>query len=287
MLLIADGGSTKTNWVAIDDSGQKLTFDSEGYNPYFVDSAYISQSLSAILPPDFNADSVENIYFYGAGVQNEDKAVVLKSAFEGVFSNADSFVGHDLLASARALLGFNSGFAAILGTGTNSCLYDGTTITHHIDSGAHILGDEGSGFYMGKRILIDFLRGAMPEVLLQKFKARYQLDSDLVHEAVYSQPLANRYCASFTRFIAEDYREHDYSMNLITNSFNDFFKNIVSLYPGYSNHTFNCVGSIGYVFKDVLQEVATSWDMPTGNIIKSPIEGLVAYHTTEVASKSA
>ena len=287
MLLIADGGSTKTNWVVIDDSGKRTTFNSEGYNPYFVDSSYIVKSLTAVLPLDLNISAIKKLYFYGAGVQNQEKAGVLKSAFEQIFPNAQAFVGHDLLASARALLGFNSGFAAILGTGTNSCLYNGSSIIHHIDSGAHILGDEGSGFYIGKRLLIDYLRGAMPEELSQRFKLQYNLDSDKVHEAVYSMPLANRYCASFSKFIAADYHDHDYSMNLIKTSFNDFFKNIVSLYPNHTQYSFNSVGSVGYVFRDVLQQVAEAWDMPVGNIIKSPLEGLIDYHTSVRASKIA
>lgn len=278
MLLIADGGSTKTNWCVIDSLGNRLGFDSEGYNPYFVDSSYITRSLSEVIPPDLQRNEVSNIYFYGAGVQNPEKARVIEDALTEIFPAAKSLVGHDLLASARSLLGDEAGFAAILGTGTNSCLYNGFEISHHIDSGAHILGDEGSGFYIGKRLLIDYLRGVMPAGLAAEFREQFGLTSDDVHEAVYSKPLANRYCAGFSRFISDNYRDHDYTLNLLTKAFNDFFANIVCLYPNYNKYKFNCIGSVGYTFQDVLKNVALSWGMEPGVIFRSPLEGLIKYH---------
>jgi len=285
MLLIADGGSTKTNWCVIDSKGQRSYFNSEGYNPYFVDSDYIVASLSKVLPGNLNKEAVGSIYFYGAGIQNREKASVLVDAFKVIFPNSLAWVEHDLLASARALLGFEAGFAAILGTGTNSCLYNGTEIIHHIDSGAHVLGDEGSGFYIGKRLLIDYLRGAMPEELHKSFKAEYNLTSDEVHEAVYSKPLANRYCAGFSRFIADNYNDFEYSRNLLKAAFNDLFKNIISLYPDYQQYKFNCIGSVGHHFQDILKEVATEWGMEIGKILQAPLDGLVEYHLAKIASE--
>ena len=279
MLLIADGGSTKTNWCIIENSGQQTFFDSEGYNPYFVDDAYIIKSLNKVWLSTIKKLNISEIYFYGAGVQNEDKANVIKEALKVLFPNSTSFVGHDLLASARALLGSRPGFAAILGTGTNSCIYDGTKIIRHVDSGAHILGDEGSGFYMGKRLLIDYMRGNMPKEISDNFKEAYQLTTDDIHEAVYSKPLANRYCAGFSKFINEENLKDDYLYNLVKISFHDFFKNIVSVYPSYKDYSFNCIGSVGYNFRSILTEVASEWGMETGKIIKSPLLDLVEYHT--------
>lgn len=278
MLLIADGGSTKTSWCVIDNFGTKTFFDSEGYNPYFVDSEYIIKSLTKILPTELQKFNVSKIYFYGAGVQNEDKAVVIKTALKTIFTNSVIFVGHDLLASARALLGMEAGFAAILGTGTNSCLYNGSKITHHVDSGAHILGDEGSGFYMGKKLLIDYMRGHMPVEISHDFRDKYQLSADDIHEAVYSTPLANRYCAGFSKFITESNLSNPYIRDIVTSSFDDFFKKIVSKYPDYKMYTFNCIGSVGYNFREILIEVAEKWGMQTGKIIKSPLPDLVKYH---------
>ena len=278
MLLIADGGSTKTSWCVIDRVGHKSYFETEGYNPYFVNSEYITTSLTNKLPADLKRSDITNIYFYGAGVQNEDKALVIKNALKIVFPNSVSFVGHDLLASARALLGTNSGFAAILGTGTNSCLYNGKEITNHVDSGAHILGDEGSGFYMGKKLLIDYIRGHMPLEISASFKEAYQLTADDIHEAVYSKPLANRYCAGFSKFINEANLHNPYIRDIVKSSFDDFFRKIVSKYPRFQEHTFNCIGSVGFNFREILIEVATEWGMGTGKIIKSPLPDLVDYH---------
>ena len=279
MLFSADGGSTKTNWCIIESSGKQVFFDSEGYNPYFVDSDYIVQSLRKIVGTTANRMKISKVYFYGAGVQNEEKAVIIKQALKVVFPNSTSYVGHDLLASARALLGSNAGFSAILGTGTNTCLYDGSKITHHVDSGAHILGDEGSGFYMGKKLLIDYIRGHMPQTIAESFKAAYQLTTDDIHEAVYSKPLANRYCAGFSKFITESNLKSDYIYDLVKSSFEDFFKKIVSKYPSYQDYTFNCIGSVGYNFRDILTIVATEWGMETGKIIKSPLINLIEFHT--------
>jgi len=279
MLLIADGGSTKTSWCVIDSVEQRSYFETEGYNPYFVNSEYITTSLTSKLPGNLQRSDIKNIHFYGAGVQNEDKAGVIKEALITIFPNSVIFVGHDLLASARALLGGKSGFAAILGTGTNSCLYDGEDITFHVDSGAHILGDEGSGFYMGKKLLIDYMRGHMPVDISASFKDAYQLTADDIHEAVYSKPLANRYCAGFSKFISEANLDNAYIRDVVKSSFDDFFKKIVSKYPNYQEHTFNCIGSVGYNFREILTEVATEWGMSTGKIIKSPLPDLVEYHT--------
>lgn len=142
---------------------KKIYFNTEGYNPYFVDSDYIVHSLKKGLPQDLPFEKVSEVNYYGAGVHNGEKAKIVEVALQKVFPNAKVEVGHDLLAAARALLGDQPGFAAILGTGTNSCIYDGQEITHNIDSAAYILGDEGSGSYIGKKLLTDFIRGLMPE----------------------------------------------------------------------------------------------------------------------------
>src|SRR5690606_37472698 len=134
MIIIADGGSTKTIWCLLDNAGQKVYFNTEGYNPYFVDSEYIVNSLKKGLPKDLPFDQISEVNYYGAGVHNEEKANIVVKALQQVFVNSQVFVGHDLLAAARALLGEQAGFAAILGTGTNTCIYDGNGIVQNIDS---------------------------------------------------------------------------------------------------------------------------------------------------------
>jgi N-acetylglucosamine kinase-like BadF-type ATPase len=278
MKLIADGGSTKTNWCLVNDEGKKVYFNTEGYNPYFVSQEYIIQSLNSNLPADLEKDQLSEVNYYGAGCSTEDKRKLVEEAMKQVFVNAKVNIGHDLLAAARALLGHNEGFAAILGTGTNTCIYDGKNITHNIDSGAYILGDEGSGCYIGKKLLIDYLRGYMPEAVRKNFWDTYHLTPDDVNEQVYSQPLANRFCAGFSKFVYDNNVHLEYTRNLVKTSFEDFFRNLVTRYPDYQKFTFNCIGSVGYNFRNVLEEVVTENGMVMGNIIRSPIDNLVKFH---------
>lgn len=278
MKLIADGGSTKTNWCLVNDEGKKVYFNTEGYNPYFVSKEYIIQSLNSNLPADLEKEKLSEVNYYGAGCSTEDKRKLVEEAMKQVFVNAKVNIGHDLLAAARALLGHNEGFAAILGTGTNTCIYDGKNITHNIDSGAYILGDEGSGCYIGKKLLIDYLRGYMPEAVRKNFWDTYHLTPDDVNEQVYSQPLANRFCAGFSKFVYDNNVHLEYTRNLVKTSFEDFFRNLVTHYPNYQKYTFNCIGSVGYNFRNVLEEVVTENGMIMGNIIRSPIDNLVKFH---------
>lgn len=278
MIIIADGGSTKTNWCLLNDEGQKIYFNTEGYNPYFVEGDYVIDSLRKNLPEDLQYDKITEVNFYGAGVHNEEKANELKEAFQVIFHSSKIFVGHDLLAAARALLGKKAGFAAILGTGTNTCLYDGNDVKFQIDSGAYILGDEGSGCYIGKKLLIDYLRGYMPEAVRANFWETYKLTPDDIQENVYSKPLANRFCAQFSKFVYDNTANLEYTHNLVKTSFQDFFKNLVSHYPNYQDYELNCIGSVAYNFRNVLEEVATEYGMKLGSLIRSPIDNLVKFH---------
>jgi hypothetical protein len=185
----------------------------------------------------------------------------------------------DLVGSARALLGRSAGFAAILGTGTNSCIYDGEKITRYIDSLGFLLGDEGSGGYMGKRLLGDYIRGYMPKEVSDRFWDTYQLTGEQLIDRIYSAAMPNRYCAAYTRFLTGEHAGHEYlEQHVIRGSFRDFFNNIVKHYPDYQKHLFNSVGSVGWIFRDRLIEVAAEFGMETGIIICSPMEGLVKYH---------
>jgi len=278
MIIIADGGSTKTNWCLLDSSGKKIYFNTEGYNPYFVSSEYIQSSLKKGLPEDLQLDQISEVYYYGAGVHNDEKANIIKDAFSTFFTKAKISIGHDLLAAARALLGKEPGFAAILGTGTNTCIYDGKDVALNIDSAAYILGDEGSGCYIGKKLLTDYVRGLMPDNVREEFWNTYKVTPDQVMDRVYTQPLANRFCASFSKFVYDNNVNIEYSRNIVKTSFVDFFTNLVSKYPNYKNYTFNCIGSVGYNFRNVLEETAEEFGMKIGKIVRSPIDDLVKYH---------
>jgi glucosamine kinase len=278
MIIIADGGSTKTNWCLLNQDNKKVYFNTEGYNPYFVTKEYIVESLKKNLPIDLDLGNISEVNFYGAGVHNEEKVTIVKDALELVFTRSKVFVGHDLLAAARALLADKPGFAAILGTGTNTCIYDGKEITYQIDSGAYILGDEGSGCYIGKKLLVDYLRGYMPESVRESFWNTYKLTPDDVQENVYTKPLANRFCASFSKFVYDETSDRNYTRGIVKDAFDAFFKNLVSHYPNYQSYSLNCIGSVAYSFRDILEEVATAYGMKIGTLLRSPIDNLVQYH---------
>ncbi len=278
MIIIADGGSTKTNWCLVTEEGKKVYFNTEGYNPYFSSTEYIIKSLRETLPTDLEKDDITEVNYYGAGCSTPEVRKIVADAMQAVFTKSKIYIGHDLLAAARALLGNTSGFAAILGTGTNTCLYDGKEVVQNIDSGAYILGDEGSGCYIGKKLLVDYLRGYMPEAVRKLFWDTFHLTPDDVNEQVYTQPRANRFCASFSKFVYDSPVNIEYSRNIVRTSFEDFFRNLVTHYPDYQKYTFNCIGSVGYNFRNVLEEVILENGMVVGNIIRSPIDNLVKYH---------
>lgn len=280
MIIIADGGSTKTNWCLLNEEGKKYYFNTEGYNPYFVDSEYITNSMRKALPQDLPFEEITKIYYYGAGVHNAEKAEIVRIAIKNIFKHTQQVeVAHDLIAAARALLADEPGFAAILGTGTNTCLYDGQVITLNISSAAYILGDEGSGSHIGKKLLTDYVRGYMPEDVRQIFWDTYKLTPDDVMDAVYTKPLANRFCASFSKFVYDVTVNIGYSRAIVEASFEDFFRNLVSRYPDYQKYSFNCIGSVGYTFRNILEDKVAEYGMPMGKIVRSPIDDLVQYHS--------
>jgi N-acetylglucosamine kinase-like BadF-type ATPase len=278
MILIADGGSTKCSWCQLDDAHQRVYFNTEGYNPDFINTAGIVASLTQNLPSTLPREEVTDVYFYGAGVSSAQKAEVIAGALRQVFPKCKAHVTEDLLAAARALLGRKPGFAAILGTGTNSCIYDGEKIIYNVDSLGYFLGDEGSGSFFGKRLLRDYLRGLLPDGLQEALKEEYHLGSrNDILDRLYNQPLPNRFLASFAKF-AYDHNNVPYCREIVVDAFEAFFQNLVLHYPRYQEYTFNCVGSVGYNFRDVLTQVAKSHGMEVGKIIRSPIDDLVTFH---------
>ena len=278
MILIADGGSTKSNWCQLDDNRNRVYFNTEGYNPDFIDTEGIAASLGRSLPDTLPREQVRAVHYYGAGVSSAAKAEVIGRAMRQMFPGAEVTVTEDLLAAARALLGRGPGFAAILGTGTNSCLYDGEKITYNVDSLGYFLGDEGSGSYIGKRLLRDYLRQQLPEGLAEPFRETYELGSrNDILDRLYNQPLPNRYLASFAKF-AYDHNNVSYCRDIVLKGFEAFFQNLVRHYPRYQDYSFNCVGSVGYNFRDALTQGARAHGMEVGKIIRSPIDDLVSYH---------
>lgn len=278
MKLIADSGATKSDWVLIDGARVVLSFSTKGYTPTFWALEDIAADLKASLPEGFPATGVGEVWFYGAGVtpaHEEPMASVLAEVFAGAEVHAAS----DTLGACRALLGDSAGFAAILGTGMNTCFFDGEKIAYKVAALGFILGDEGSGAYIGRRYVVDYLRGNMPDGVAAVAEKAIGLDMAGVIDRVYHQPSPNAWCAQFAKVVAEHMGEDSYYWNLVRACFDDFLWNVVSRYEDYERMELNCVGSVAYAFRDILELVANQYHMRIGKIIKAPMEGLVEYHS--------
>ena len=275
MRLIADSGSTKVDWRAIHSDGSVQEITTAGINPFFQSEEQIIYELQQHLLPDISA-TVTEIHFYGAGVASPEKIQVLKDCFTAVFPKAASNAYSDLLAAARALCGKEAGIAGILGTGANSCFYDGSDIADNVPACGYILGDEGSGAVLGKKFISDYLKRQLPADLRASFDQKYGLNYGSVIERVYRQPFPNRYLATFSVFLNEN-RDNPHIHKLLTSSFEEFFTRNIIQYD-YKKYKVNLVGSVAFYYEDIITEVAKKLGIKIGTILKSPIIGLVDYH---------
>lgn len=280
MILIADSGSTKTDWRLIDKNQNISQYKTKGFNPYLQTEIEITTILKEELCTELKSDIIEKIFFYGAGCSSKKLCDVIHGALQKIFENANIEVEHDLLAAARALFHYEDGIAAILGTGSNSCVYDGKEIIEHIPSTGYILGDEGSGCDMGKRLIKAVVTKDIPKDLHKKFVSQYHADYTLILENVYKKPFPNRYLASFSHFISHNI-SHPYISELVFKSFNSFFDNYICRYSDYKNKKMRCVGSIGFYLSNILRNAANNNSVALDRIIESPIAGLTLYHITK------
>ena len=290
MILIADSGSTKTDWALISPSvlssqlsvlsSQLSVLSSQGLNPVHQSRETILQILRSELLPKLDGSEIESVFFYGSGVRPEMEPVMANLLRE-VFPQAETIEAHsDLLGSARALCGHNYGIASILGTGANSCLYDGTSIVMNTPAMGYILGDEGSGASLGKRLLHDLYKG----VLSEKVKASFETETGLVMpeiiNKVYRQPLPNRFLASLSTFI-HTHLDIPEMRQLVIDTFVDFFRFNIAPYQR-PDLPVSFVGSIAYFFESELREAAESQGFTLGTILRSPIEGLICFHNNTI-----
>jgi N-acetylglucosamine kinase-like BadF-type ATPase len=275
MRLIADSGSTKVDWRAIHSDGSVQEITTAGINPFFQTEEQIVYELQQNLLPDISA-SVNEIHFYGAGVSSPEKVQVLQNCFRKVFPKARSSAYTDLLAAARALCGRKPGIAAILGTGANSCFYDGNEIVDNVPACGFILGDEGSGAVLGKKFISDYLKRQLPADLNTLFDQKYNLNYNSIIERVYRQPFPNRYLATFSVFLHQN-RNNPYVEKLLRNSFEEFFTRNVMQYD-YKKYPVNLVGSVAFHYEEIIKDVAKGLGVKIGTILQSPIEGLAEYH---------
>lgn len=275
MQLIADSGSTKVSWRAIKDDGSVVEIETSGINPVFMEDADIEKILSESLVPAIG-NKVDNFWFYGAGVVGGEPSAKLERCFQKVFPGSSCEAVSDVMAAARALCGHKPGIACILGTGANSCFYDGEKIASNVKAGGFILGDEASGAYLGKRLISDFIKGLLPEAVEKEFVKRYRLDYLAIVQKVYREPLPSRFLASFSPFINE-FRNHPHIANLLKSSFDEFLSRNIIHYD-YKKYPVNFVGSIAFYYKDILEKAVASKGMRMGVVLKGPIDGLVEYH---------
>jgi len=280
MILIADGGSTKTDWRLLKDGQEYKQFQTTGFNPYLLSTEEIETILWKELQPQINNTGVSKIYYYGAGCSTSIKNQVVELALERVFPNARISIDHDLLGAARALCGDEAGIAAILGTGSNSCYYDGKSITEHIFSLGYFFGDEGSGAFMGKNLISAYLHGELPPDLEADLRINYPMSRENILDAVYNKPAPSRFLASFSTFILK-HQDHPFMQQLIMENFRKFFKYQVCCYPEYQNVPVNFVGSVAFHYQAYLQTICQEFSARIGKIIQAPIDGLVTYHIKE------
>lgn len=276
MILIADSGSSKTSWCLTDSNGITKYFFTNGINPFFRTTEDIADELRDKFLPETRAD-IKQIFFYGAGVINQEKGNIVKNALQQLFTKAKIEVQSDLLAAARATLGKEKGIACILGTGSNSCLYNGVDIIEHVPPLGFILGDEGSGAVLGRKLLADFLKGIMTEGIAEKFKAGFKLTYADLLDSVYKKEKPNKFLAQFVPFLSENISQ-EYCSTLVETSFEEFVKRNIYRYSGFAKQPICFVGSVAFHFQEQLKNVLDKNHLQYKTVLKEPLNGLLKFH---------
>ncbi len=274
--LIADSGSTKTEWCLLKGN-IKTIFTSQGMSPYFISGEKMENIIRLEVFPSIKKIKVEELYYYGTGCTNPVNLRMVKKVLKNCFPGAMVFVETDVAGAAKALCGDEKGIACILGTGSSSCYYNGKRIIKNSPGLGFILGDEGSGAYLGKKVIQYYLYNTFDEDLRSRFDAKFVTNVNEILNAVYKQPLANRYLASFAIFLAEN-RGHYMVENIIEDGLNEFFYSHIYKYSESWKLPVHFTGGIAYGFKDVLQQMCESFQLQLGNVLKNPMEGLIQYH---------
>lgn len=276
MLLIADSGSTKTDWCIVLNDTLIKRIETKGMNPFFQSEEEIRQALTVSLLPQLPEGTFNSVHFYGAGCTLE-KAPVLRRAIADSLPVVGNIKAHsDMLAAARGLCGHEAGIACILGTGSNSCFYDGKEIVSNISPLGFILGDEGSGAVLGKLLVGDMLKNQLPPAIKEAFLKEFDLTAPEIIDRVYRQPFPNRFLASLSPFIAR-HLEEPALRALVFNSFTAFLRRNVMQYD-YKHYPVHFIGSVAHCYKEILQKAAQETGVSIGKILQSPMEGLIEYH---------
>ena len=277
--IIADSGATKCQWTIVLGK-KKKTINTIGISPYFLTTEQIIETIQKSFVKKIDPQIIDAVYFYGTGLSNPLNVASIKKALKKVFSKATLDIQTDLVAVARATCQNNKGVACILGTGSNTGFYNGKKIVKNSPGLGYVLGDEGSGAYLGKKVLQYYLYKTFDEELMHSFESKYKINKDQILDAIYKQPLPNRYMASFAEFLSE-HRGHYMIENIIEDGINDFFfAHLIKLNESWL-YPIHFTGSVAYVFKDTIKQLATAYELEVGKIVKSPMEGLIQFHMNE------
>lgn len=276
VILIADSGSSKTQWCLLDGN-KKKNLSTLGLSPYFLSGPQITEILDKDLLPKIKNNLPDEVYFYGTGCSNAGNAKLVGQSIKSVFPSATVNVDHDLTGAARALCGHERGIACILGTGANSCFYNGKKIVKNSPGLGYVLGDEGSGAYLGKKVVQYYLYNTFDPDIMDRFNIKFNTTPAEILDSVYKKPLPNKYLASFAMFLAEN-RGHFMIENILEDGFNDFFFNHIYKYRESWSFPINFTGSIAYGFRDVLKDLCSSYELQLGKVIKHPMDGLIQFH---------
>ncbi|MCU0360380.1 MAG: hypothetical protein MUF75_06615 [Bacteroidia bacterium] len=282
IVLIADSGSSKTDWVVLNGSKKEQTYHTAGFNPYFQTKQQIKEELVKSLVPELKdwITQIGRIYFYGSGCSNEKNCSLVQQALaESISPTAHIEVSHDLLAAARALCGNSPGIAAILGTGSNSCLYDGKNIIENVASAGYLWSDHGGGSQIGKYFIRDYFEGQLPPELKSKFEAA-GYNRETILENVYKAPLPSKYLATVSKFMHVNL-DHPHVRKVLLECFRSFFTQQIMKYSNSSSYKIGIVGSVGYVYREIISQVAADYGYELAKVLKSPIEGLEDFHINQ------
>ena len=279
MILIIDAGSTKMEWALVEGNETKARFTTEGFNPNYSAPTRLTEMLDHQLPAIVPTD-LQSVYYYGTGCGAEKNCDMVADAFRQRFAEADIHVTHDMMAAAHAALGKEKGIACILGTGANSCVYDGEKIVEKAVSLGYMVGDEGSGTYIGREIVKSYFYGFMPEQLRRQFSEKYQLSVDAFVTQLYHMNQPNRYLASFAPFAGE-HQHHPFINDLIHRCFDAFILAFICRYNDCKTLKVSFVGSVAYHFRDILKSCLEAKNITMGEVLQNPMEGLIKYHALD------
>ncbi len=280
MILIADGGSTKTEWKLINDGIEKASVLTTGINPYFLSSGEIYQLLCLDLKPVIK-ESPEKIFFYGTGCNSEIKNNIVRSALEKIFNDSGIFIGSDMLGAARSLCQDQPGIACIIGTGSNSCYYNGSEIISNVSPLGYILGDEGGGAVLGRKLLSAVLKKQVSGPVIDAFFRTYKMTPAEILDSVYTKPFPNRFLGQFAGFISENIHFPELQ-DIVISSFDEFIIRNILQYPESKHFPVHLTGSIAFYFRSYLEDQMNRYHLKVGKITLSPAAGLVSFHTGDL-----